>query len=251
MSGDGRTPHSGAQSLPCWHINCEWQAERDRLAAQAEAKPGRVNIDMEEVIGMNEMLSRSWRMLALRGVIAILFGVLALTWPALTLLAFAALFAAYALLTGVVLVVGSVKSRKSNEDWWLPLMVGLVSLGAGAIATIHPGLTALVLVFVVGANAMVTGVLDIATAIGLRRTIRNEGLLILNGAVSIAFGVLVFLFPAAGALALVWLISSYAILSGILLLAFAFRLRAKTKGTMTVEQDRRTIPDRRMSAAHP
>jgi uncharacterized membrane protein HdeD (DUF308 family) len=210
-----------------------------------------VNIDMEEVIGMNEMLSRSWRMLALRGVIAILFGVLALTWPALTLLAFAALFAAYALLTGVVLVVGSVKSRKSNEDWWLPLMVGLVSLGAGAIATIHPGLTALVLVFVVGANAMVTGVLDIATAIGLRRTIRNEGLLILNGAVSIAFGVLVFLFPAAGALALVWLISSYAILSGILLLAFAFRLRAKTKGTMTVEQDRRTIPDRRMSAAHP
>jgi uncharacterized membrane protein HdeD (DUF308 family) len=206
---------------------------------------------MKEVIGMNEMLSRSWRMLALRGVIAILFGVLALAWPALTLLVFAALFAAYALLTGVVLVVGSLKSRKSNEDWWLPLMVGLVSLGAGAIATIHPDLTALVLVLVVGANAMVTGVLDIATAIRLRKSIRNEGLLILNGVVSIAFGVLVFLFPDAGALALVWLISFYAILSGILLLAFAFRLRAKTKGTTTVEKDRRTIPDRRMSAAHP
>ncbi len=206
---------------------------------------------------MNEMLSRSWSMLALRGVIAILFGVLALAWPALTLLAFAVLFAAYALFTGVVLIVGSVKNRKSNEDWWLPFMVGLVSLGAGAIATVHPGLTALVLVFVVGANAMVTGVLDIATAIGLRKTIRNEGLLILNGVVSIVFGVLVFLFPGAGALALVWLISFYAILSGILLLAFALRLRAKTegkgkgKGAATVEKDRRTVPDRRISAAHP
>jgi uncharacterized membrane protein HdeD (DUF308 family) len=206
---------------------------------------------MKEVIGMNDMLSGSWRMLALRGVIAILFGVLALAWPSLTLLAFAALFAAYALLTGVVLVVGSVKSRKSNEDWWLPLMVGLASLGAGAIAAIHPGLTALVLVLVVGANALITGVLDIATAIRLRKTIRNEGLLLLNGVASLAFGVLVFLFPDAGALALVWLISFYASLSGILLLAFAFRLRAKTKGTTTVEKDRRTMPDRRMSAAHP
>lgn len=235
----------------CWHINCEWQTVQDGLAAEAEAKMGWVNLDMKEVIGMNEMLSRSRRMPALRAMINILFGVLALTWPAPTLLAFAAMFAAYALLTGVVLVVGSVKSRKSNEDWWLPLMVGLVSLGASAIATIHPGLTALVLVFLAGANAMITGVLDIAAAIPLRKTIRNEGLLILNGIVSIAFGVLVFLFPDAGALALVWLISFYAVLSGILLLAFAFRLRAKPNGTTTVEKDRRTIPDRHMSGAHP
>lgn len=199
---------------------------------------------------MKQMLSRSWHMLALRGVIAILFGVLALAWPDLTLLAFAALFAAYALLTGVVLVVGSIKSRKGNEDWWLPLMVGLVSLGAGAVAAIHPGLTALVLVLVVGANALITGVLDIATAIRLRKTIRNEGLLILNGVASLVFGVLVFLFPDAGALALVWLISFYASLSGILLLGFALRLRARTRGT-TVEKDRRTIPDRRLSAVHP
>jgi uncharacterized membrane protein HdeD (DUF308 family) len=209
-----------------------------------------MNIDMKEVIRMKQMLSRSWRMLALRGVIAILFGVLALAWPDLTLLAFAALFAAYALLTGVVLVVGSIKSRKGNEDWWLPLMVGLVSLGAGAVAAIHPGLTALVLVLVVGANALITGVLDIATAIRLRKTIRNEGLLILNGVASLVFGVLVFLFPDAGALALVWLISFYASLSGILLLGFALRLRARTRGT-TVEKDRRTIPDRRLSAVHP
>lgn len=199
---------------------------------------------------MNDVLARSWQMLGLRGLVAILFGALALVMPGMTLLSLVALFAAYALLTGVVLVAGSVKSRKSNEDWWLPLMVGVVSLGAGAIAAIHPGLTALVLVLVIGTNAMVTGVLDIATAIRLRKTIRNQGLLILNGVVSIAFGVLVFLLPDAGALALVWLISFYAILSGILLLAFAFRMRAKTKGA-TAEKGRRTMPDRRMSEAHP
>ncbi|MDB5762220.1 MAG: hypothetical protein JWQ21_1215 [Herminiimonas sp.] len=198
---------------------------------------------------MNEMLSRSWGTLALRGVIAILFGVLALIWPDLTLLALAALFAAYALLTGAVLAVGAVKNRKSSEDWWLLLLIGLVSLGAGAIAVVHPALTALVLVLVMGANALITGVLDIATAIRLRKIIRNEWLLILSGVASIVFGVLVFLFPDAGALALVWLISLYALVTGILIMALAFRLRAKTK--TTVESDRRVGPDRRMSAAHP
>jgi uncharacterized membrane protein HdeD (DUF308 family) len=205
-------------------------------------------VDAKEIIGMKDMLTRSWRMLALRGVIAILFGVLALGWPDLTLLALAALFAAYALLTGVVLVSGSAYIRKSNEDWWLPLMIGLVSLGAGAIAIVHPGLTALVLVLVIGADAIITGVLDIATAIRLRKTIPNQGLLTLNGIASIAFGVMIFLFPGAGAPAVVWLISLYAILSGILLLAFAFRLRATTGSP--AESDRRITPDRRMSAAH-
>ena len=200
---------------------------------------------------MTEMLARSWRLLAMRGVITIVFGVLALTWPALTLLAFAALFAAYTLLIGAVMVVGALKGRTSNEDWWLPLMVGLVSLGAGAIAIIHPDLTALVLLFVIGANAMITGVLDIATAIGLRKTIRNEKLLILNGIASIAFGVLVFLFPTAGALTLGWLIGVFAMLSGILLLAFAFRLRAKIRGATSVEKNRRTMRDRRVSVFQP
>ncbi|SMP81643.1 HdeD family acid-resistance protein [Noviherbaspirillum suwonense] len=200
---------------------------------------------------MTEMLARSWRLLAMRGVITIVFGVLALTWPALTLLAFAALFAAYTLLIGAVMVVGALKGRTSNEDWWLPLMVGLASLGAGAIAIIHPDLTALVLLFVIGANAMITGVLDIATAIGLRKTIRNEKLLILNGIASIAFGVLVFLFPTAGALTLGWLIGVFAMLSGILLLAFAFRLRAKIRGATSVEKNRRTMRDRRVSVFQP
>jgi uncharacterized membrane protein HdeD (DUF308 family) len=175
---------------------------------------------------MQELLSRSWWMLAIRGVIALLFGILALLWPGLTLLWLVALFAAYALLVGVVSVIGAVKNRQSDEEWWLILLLGLVSIGAGVVAILHPNLTALVLVLVMGANALITGVLDIIVAIRLRRAIRGEWLLILAGIASIVFGVLVFLFPSAGALALVWLIGVYAIAIGILLLALAFRVRS-------------------------
>jgi len=165
-------------------------------------------------------------MLALRGVIALLFGVLALVWPGLTLLWLVALFAAYALLGGAASVIGAVRHRHSDEKWWLILLLGLVSIGAGVSTIFYPGLTALVLVLVMGANALVTGVLDIAVAIRLRKAIRGEWLLIVTGIISIVFGVLVFLFPGAGALALAWLISVHAIVTGVLLLALAFRVRA-------------------------
>jgi uncharacterized membrane protein HdeD (DUF308 family) len=164
-------------------------------------------------------------MFAWRGVVALLFGVLALAWPGLTLLWLVALFAAYALIGGGISVVAGIKFRKSADYWWLALLLGLVSLGAGVIAILHPGLTALVLVLLMGANAIVTGVLDIALAIQLRKAIRGEWVLVLAGLVSIAFGVLVFLFPAAGALAMVWMISVYAIALGVLLLIAAWRAR--------------------------
>jgi uncharacterized membrane protein HdeD (DUF308 family) len=175
---------------------------------------------------MQELLLQAWWMLALRGAIALLFGVLAVLWPGLTLLWLVALFAAYALLSGVVSVIGAVRNRQSDEKWWLILLLGLVSIGAGVIAIVYPDLTALLLVLVMGANALVMGVLDIAIAIRLRRAIQGEWLLILSGILSVVFGVLVFLFPGAGALALVWLISTYAIVTGILLLALAFRARS-------------------------
>lgn len=196
---------------------------------------------------MNESLARSWWIYALRGVLAILFGVFAIMWPGLTLLSLVALFAAYALISGVISVVGAIRMRKRDDDWWLPLLLGLVSIGAGVIAIAHPSLTALVLVLVIGANALITGVLDVATAIRLRKTIRNEWLMILSGAASIVFGILVFLFPAAGALALVWLISIYALVTGLLMLVLALRLRARITTSTT---DRRVTPDRRISPAH-
>ena len=172
---------------------------------------------------MDELLSKAWWMLALRGVIALLFGILAFLLPGLTLLWLVALFTAYALITGIVSIYGSVKNRQYDREWWLILLLGLVSVAAGIIAIIHPALTALVLVLVMGANALVTGVLDIAVAIRLRKAIEGEWLLVLAGLASIVFGILVFMFPGAGALALVWLISAYAIASGILLLILAFK----------------------------
>lgn len=174
---------------------------------------------------MDDLLSRSWWMLALRGVLALAFGILALIWPSLTLAALVALFAAYALISGVVSILGAIKNRKADREWWLILILGLVSVAAGVISIIQPALTALVLVLVMGANALVTGVLDIAVAIRLRKTIEGEWLLIAAGIASIIFGIVVFLFPGAGALALVWLISAYAIATGILLLGLAFRAR--------------------------
>lgn len=174
---------------------------------------------------MDDLLLKSWWMLALRGVVALLFGALAWLWPGLTLLWLVALFAAYALLGGGAAVIAALKNRKSNEDWWMILLLGLVGLGAGVITLVNPQLTTLVLVLVMGANALLTGILEIVTAVRLRKLIHGEWLLMMSGLVSILFGVLVFLFPTAGVLALVWLISFYAFVTGILLLSLAVRAR--------------------------
>jgi len=190
-----------------------------------------------------------WGIPALRGIIAIAFGVLAALSPGITLLSLVALFAAYALLGGAVSIFGAVKSRRAGEEWWIPLLLGLVSIGAGIVAVVHPGLTALIFVLLIGANALVTGVLDIVAAIRLRKQIKGEWMLALSGLMSVVFGALVFLFPGAGAVALVWLISLYALFTGFLLLGLAFRLRSKAR-TGFIGEERRVTPDRRVSAAH-
>jgi uncharacterized membrane protein HdeD (DUF308 family) len=178
---------------------------------------------------MNELFSKSWRSLALRGAISLVFGILAALWPGITLLWLLIMFAAYALIQGVVSAVAAFQSRKTHPDWWLMLLWGVVGIGAGVTAFMLPDLTAVVLVLVIGATALASGIVDIAMAIRLRKTIHGEGFLILNGIISIAFGAFVFFFPGAGALALVWMIAMYAIVSGLLLLALAWR--AKKWGT--------------------
>lgn len=198
---------------------------------------------------MSDVFVRSWRILAVHGAIAVVFGVLAFIWPGLTLLVLVSLFAAYALLSGAVYLVGAFRHRRDSSDWWLLLLIGLAGLGAGVIAIVHPGLTALVLVLLMGANALVTGVLQIVAALRLRLVMRNEWLLVLSGIVSILFGILVFLFPAAGALALVWLISFHAVFTGAILLSLAFRLR-KLSAPGTSRSERRVTPDRRVTPAH-
>ena len=157
-----------------------------------------------------------------------MLSILAFLWPGRTLLFLVAMFAAFSALSGAVAVVGAVKNRDSDKGWWLILLLGVISIGAGVIAIFYPGITALALalVLVMGANALITGVLDIAIAIRLRKVMRRDWLLVLAGIASLVFGALVFMFPGAGALALVWLISCYAVFTGTLLLALAFRVRA-------------------------
>jgi uncharacterized membrane protein HdeD (DUF308 family) len=178
---------------------------------------------------MNELLARSWWMIALQGALALTFGILALVWPGATLIVLVAFFAAWALIGGGASVIAAIQHRRTDDGWWLVLLLGLVSLAAGVVAVFNPAITILVLVLVMGVNALITGVLQIVMAIRLRKEIDREWMLALAGAVSVLFGVLVFLFPAAGALAMVWLVSFYATVTGILLLALAFKARKWTR----------------------
>jgi len=171
----------------------------------------------------------SWWMLVLRGTAALVFGVLALAWPGITLLVLVALFAAYALISGVAAVAGAIRARATDRRWWVVLLLGLVSVAAGVLAVFMPAITALALVLLMGANALVTGVLEIILAVRLRHQLRSEWLLGLAGLLSVVFGVLVLLFPGPGALALVWLIAVWAIAIGILLIAAGFSLRKRTR----------------------
>lgn len=168
--------------------------------------------------------SRNWWVFALRGVLAIAFGLFALFLPGITLLALVLLFAAYAIVDGVFSVAAGLRGATDRQpDWWL-IVGGVAGIIAGILAVIWPNITALVLLIFIGAWAIVSGAAALVAAYRLRDRIRGELLLAIEGLVSIAFGVLILVMPSAGALAVVWLIGAYAIASGVLLLALAVRL---------------------------
>jgi uncharacterized membrane protein HdeD (DUF308 family) len=171
-----------------------------------------------------------------RGAAGILFGLLALLWPGLTLLLLVGMFAAYALIGGIAAVGAAIRHRSIRTDWWIPLLLGLCTIAAGLIALVAPGVTALVLIAVMGANAIVTGVLDVITGVRLKRRGRTEWLLFVIGIVSVLFGIFVLLFPGAGALALVWIISTYAFVTGALLLVLSLAARNGRDAVLRDEQ---------------
>jgi uncharacterized membrane protein HdeD (DUF308 family) len=169
-------------------------------------------------------LARNWWAIALRGVAAVVFGILALLLPGTTLAALVLLFGAYAIVEGVFSLIAAVRGR-TDEPRWLLALQAIVSLAAGFVTFLWPGLTALVLLYVIAAWALVIGVLQIVAAVRLHSRIRGEGWLVLSGILSVIFGVLMMWAPGAGALALVLWIGSYAIVFGALLIVLAFRLR--------------------------
>jgi uncharacterized membrane protein HdeD (DUF308 family) len=177
---------------------------------------------------MHPLVSTSWWVLAVQGVAALVFGILALLWPGITLLVFVALFAAHALISGGMAMIGAVRHR-AEKGWWVILLLGAISVAAGLVAVFNPGLTLFVLVLLVAAQAVVIGIFDIVAAIRLRKEIEREWMLVLTGVVSIVFGLLVFLFPPAGAVAMAFMAGFYAIVIGALLLTLAFRARQRAK----------------------
>jgi uncharacterized membrane protein HdeD (DUF308 family) len=171
-------------------------------------------------------LAENWWAIALRGVVSILFGVLALALPALSLAALILMFGAYALVEGIFNLIAAVRGGDASRRRWVLVLEGLVSIGAGIVTMVMPGLTALVLAYVIAGWALVTGALEIAAAVGLRKEMRGEWALALSGVLSLIFGVLMAAAPAAGALALVLWIGAYSVVFGVLLLALALRLRS-------------------------
>jgi uncharacterized membrane protein HdeD (DUF308 family) len=173
----------------------------------------------------------NWRSLAVRGLAAVVFGVLALLWPGLTLQALVLLFGAFVLVDGVAMLVAVLTHAPQTEGRrGLLVFQGILSIAAGVITFFWPGMTALALLYLIAAWALLTGAMEIAAAIRLRREIDNEWILAVSGLLSVVFAVLLVARPGAGALAVTWLIGFYALLYGAFLLALAYRIRQIESG---------------------
>ena len=175
---------------------------------------------------MLETLARYWWAVALRGVAAVLFGLVALIWPGVTLIVLVVLFGAYVLVDGVIAVGTAILGRSgaTGRRGWL-VVEGIAGIAAGILTFVWPGVTTLVLLWLIAAWALVTGVLEIVAAVRLRREIKGEWLLALSGAFTVLFGILLVVWPTAGALTVVFLIGIYAIVFGGVLVALGLRLR--------------------------
>jgi len=174
---------------------------------------------------MHTAFTINWWALLLRGIAAIIFGVLAFVWPGLTLLTLVFLFGAYAIIDGIFALVAGFRSPRGARRWWWLALVGVVSVLAGLFAFVMPGVTGYTLLMLIAAWAIVSGIFEIVAAIEMRKEITGEWMLVLGGVASVVFGVLMMINPVAGALAVAWIIGVYAIVFGALLVGAAFRLR--------------------------
>jgi uncharacterized membrane protein HdeD (DUF308 family) len=171
-------------------------------------------------------MAKYWWLTALRGVAAVVFGVLSLFWPAFSALTLVLVWGAYAFADGIFALGAAIfgKEATTGSRWWLAIS-GILGIATGLIAFFAPVFTAGVLLIFIAIWAIAIGVMSIIGAIQLRKEIEGEWLLVLGGVVAILFGILMFLQPAAGALAVVWMIATFAIIFGIDLIWLAFKLK--------------------------
>lgn len=185
---------------------------------------------------MANALGKNWWVVLIQGVLAILFGIAAIMLPGLTLLTMVTLFGATAILDGIISFVGAFSSANPEAPRWLFVVRGVIGIAAGIATFAWPGLTALLLIYIIAARFLLTGVLEMVVAIALRKEIEHEWLLIVSGVLSIAAGVWFFAAPGDGALALAWMIGLFAVMTGATLIGASFRLRDLHKRLGVAEQ---------------
>ena len=174
---------------------------------------------------MFNLMTQNWWAIAMRGMVAVLFGIATFMWPDITLRVFGPLFSGYAMINGVFAMIESFRRDVSRERWLPLLFEGIVSIVVGALIIMWPGLTAMGLLYLIAFWAIMTGVFEIITSIRLRREIRGEWILALIAIISMAFGFLLLAFPVAGAFSVVLMIRAFVLAFGALMIAFAIKLR--------------------------
>jgi uncharacterized membrane protein HdeD (DUF308 family) len=172
---------------------------------------------------MIRVMARNWWVMLLRGLLAIAFGLAALFIPGAVAIALVIVFGAWAFVDGAFALAAAF-SHNAQHRWFL-LFEGIVGIAAGLVVWFYPGLAGLTLLFVIAWWAIITGVLEVVYAIQLRKELQGDWLYILAGIASVVFGALVLYRPGAGALAVLWIIATYALVFGVLLIAFSLRLR--------------------------
>jgi uncharacterized membrane protein HdeD (DUF308 family) len=187
------------------------------------------------------VLVENWWAFVLRGVVAVIFGLVAFFAPPVALLTLVFMFAFYAIADGIFSIIAAFHRRgeaAGREPWWALLILGVISLIAGVVAFLLPAAAAFALLYLIAGWAIATGIMSVIAAVRLRKQIEGEWLLGLAGLLSVVFGILVALFPGAGALAVVLWIGAYAFVYGILLIALGVRLRKFVRRVEAVEQGR-------------
>jgi uncharacterized membrane protein HdeD (DUF308 family) len=185
---------------------------------------GLVGLD-DRAHAMSRLLAQNWWAVALRGVCAIIFGLIALFVPGATILTLVLFFSAYMVVDGVLGIVSAVKAARQHERWGLLVLEGVADIAIGVIAFLWPGLTAVAFVFMIGVWSLVTGILELVAAFKLNPAF-GRGWLIFGGIVSILFGIALLMAPVLGLVVLTWWIGAYALIFGITFIVLAFKLKA-------------------------